>query len=35
MEECIFGAAGEKTWILTTKVPLRNDRNEIVGVVGI
>jgi len=35
MEECVFGAAGEKTWILTTKVPLRNDRNEIVGVVGI
>ena len=35
MEECIFGAAGEKTWMLTTKVPLRNDRKEIVGVVGI
>jgi diguanylate cyclase (GGDEF)-like protein/PAS domain S-box-containing protein len=35
MEECVFGASGDKTWILTTKVPLRNDRNEIVGVVGV
>jgi len=35
MEECVFGASGGKTWILTTKVPLRNDRNEIIGVAGI
>ena len=35
MEECVFGASGGKTWILTTKVPLRNDRNEIFGVAGI
>ena len=35
MEECVFGASGDKTWILTTKVPLRNERNEIFGVAGI
>jgi len=35
MEECVFGASGDKTWILTTKVPLRDDRNEIFGVAGI
>jgi diguanylate cyclase (GGDEF)-like protein/PAS domain S-box-containing protein len=35
MEECVFGASGEKTWILTTKVPLRNARGEIFGVAGI
>jgi diguanylate cyclase (GGDEF)-like protein/PAS domain S-box-containing protein len=35
MEECVFGASGDKTWISTTKVPLRNDRNEIFGVAGV
>ncbi len=35
MEECVFGASGEKTWIQTTKVPLRNDQNEIFAVAGI
>ena len=35
MEECVFGDSGDKTWISTTKVPLRNDRNEIFGVAGI
>ncbi len=35
VEECVFGASGEKTWILTTKVPMRNDQNEIFGVAGI
>ena len=35
MEEYMLDAAGRKTWILTTKVPLRNDRNEIFGVAGI
>jgi diguanylate cyclase (GGDEF)-like protein/PAS domain S-box-containing protein len=35
MEESVFGVSGEKTWILTTKVPLRNDQNEIFGVAGV
>jgi diguanylate cyclase (GGDEF)-like protein/PAS domain S-box-containing protein len=35
MEEYVLDASGRKTWILTTKVPLRNDRNEIFGVAGI
>ncbi len=35
MEECVYGASGEKTWIQTAKVPLRNDQNEIFGVAGI
>jgi len=33
-EEYVFDGAGEKTWILTTKVPLRDERNEIFGVAG-
>ncbi len=32
MEEFAWGS---KQWISTTKVPLRNDRNEIIGVAGI
>ena len=35
MEESVFGVSGEKTWILTTKVPLRNDQNDIFGVAGV
>jgi hypothetical protein len=35
MEECVFGASDDKTWISTRKVPLRDDQNEIVGVIGI
>ena len=35
MEECIVGASGSKRWMLATKVPLRNERNEIFGVAGI
>ncbi len=35
MEECIYGASGEKTWIRTSKVPLRDDQNEIFGVAGV
>ncbi|MGH6924183.1 MAG: PAS domain-containing protein, partial [Propylenella sp.] len=34
-EEYVVGARGEKTWILTTKVPLRNDQGEIFGLVGV
>jgi diguanylate cyclase (GGDEF)-like protein/PAS domain S-box-containing protein len=34
MEECVFGASGDKTWISTTKVPLRNKHDEIFGVAG-
>jgi diguanylate cyclase (GGDEF)-like protein/PAS domain S-box-containing protein len=34
MEEYVFDESGGKTWILTTKVPLRNDHNEIFGVAG-
>jgi diguanylate cyclase (GGDEF)-like protein/PAS domain S-box-containing protein len=35
IEEYVFDSSGDKTWILTTKVPLRNERNEIFGVAGI
>jgi PAS domain S-box-containing protein len=35
MEEYVFDESGGKNWILTTKVPLRNDHNEIFGVAGI
>jgi diguanylate cyclase (GGDEF)-like protein/PAS domain S-box-containing protein len=35
MEEYVFDASGGKTWIVTTKVPLRNDRGEIFGVAGV
>ena len=34
-EECIVNSSGAKKWLLTTKVPLRNEQNEIVGLVGI
>ncbi|RFB80534.1 EAL domain-containing protein [Methylovirgula sp. 4M-Z18] len=34
-EELIVDASGTMKWILSTKVPLRNERNEIVGLVGI
>ncbi len=34
-EEYVVGAQREKTWILTTKVPLRNEQGEVFGVVGI
>jgi diguanylate cyclase (GGDEF)-like protein/PAS domain S-box-containing protein len=35
MEEVIFDPAGGKKWLSTSKVPLRNDENEVVGLVGI
>lgn len=34
-EEYVFDASGGKTWVLTTKVPLRDENNEIFGVAGI
>src|ERR1019366_1027569 len=34
-EEYVIDASGVKTWITTTKVPLRNDKNEIFGLIGI
>ncbi len=34
-EEFFIDASGAKRWLLSTKVPLRNDRDEIVGLVGI
>jgi diguanylate cyclase (GGDEF)-like protein/PAS domain S-box-containing protein len=35
MDECVFDASGERKWLSTTKVVLRNDREEIFGLVGI
>ena len=34
-EEYVIDAFGRKTWILTTKVPLRNEKGEICGLVGV
>ena len=34
-EELVVNSSGAKKWILSTKAPLRNDRNEILGLVGI
>jgi diguanylate cyclase (GGDEF)-like protein len=34
-EECILDAKGNTKWVLSTKVPLRNERGEIFGLVGI
>ena len=34
-EEYIVDANGQKTWILTSKIPLRNDEDKIIGLVGI
>ncbi|MBV8661462.1 MAG: EAL domain-containing protein, partial [Hyphomicrobiales bacterium] len=34
-EELVVDSAGGKTWILTTKAPLRNSRNEVVGLIGV
>ena len=35
MEEVIVDPAGVRKWLSTTKVPLHNDLNEVVGLVGI
>jgi PAS domain S-box-containing protein len=34
-EEYILGADGAKTWIATTKAPLRNDHGDVIGVIGV
>ena len=35
LEEYLYDGAGGKTWILTTKVPVRNARGDIFGVAGV
>ena len=35
LEEYVYDGAGGKTWILTTKVPVRNARGDIFGVAGV
>jgi diguanylate cyclase (GGDEF)-like protein len=35
MDECVYDAAGQRKWLATTKVALRNDRGEVFGLVGI
>jgi diguanylate cyclase (GGDEF)-like protein/PAS domain S-box-containing protein len=34
-EEWIIEPSGKKQWLLSTKIPLRNNRGEIIGLVGI
>jgi diguanylate cyclase (GGDEF)-like protein/PAS domain S-box-containing protein len=34
-EELVVDASGASKWLSSTKVPLRNDRNDVVGLVGI
>jgi PAS domain S-box-containing protein len=34
-DECVFDVAGNRRWLSTSKVPLRNRKNEIVGLIGI
>ena len=34
-EESVIDAFGAQKWLLSTKVPLRNDRNEVFGLLGI
>jgi len=35
IEEFVVGLTGEKTYLLTSKVPLRNTKYEVVGMVGV
>jgi diguanylate cyclase (GGDEF)-like protein/PAS domain S-box-containing protein len=35
IEEFVVGVDGEQKWLSTSKVPLRNDDNEVIGMVGI
>ncbi|HEY1941873.1 MAG TPA: EAL domain-containing protein [Roseiarcus sp.] len=34
-EELVVDASGGKTWIVTTKAPLRNEENQVVGLIGV
>src|SRR5205085_10015709 len=34
-EEYVIDSSGAKRWLSTTKVPLRDDRNEVFGLAGI
>jgi diguanylate cyclase (GGDEF)-like protein/PAS domain S-box-containing protein len=34
-EEYVYDSSGGKTWLLTTKVPVRNARGEVFGVAGV
>ncbi|MEO8244940.1 MAG: PAS domain S-box protein [bacterium] len=35
LEEFVITAAGQKKWLATTKLPLRNVKDEIIGIVGV
>ena len=35
LEEYVYDGAGGKSWLLTTKVPVRNARGDIFGVAGV
>jgi diguanylate cyclase (GGDEF)-like protein/PAS domain S-box-containing protein len=34
-EECVHDTAGRKNWFASSKVPMRNARNEITGLIGV
>ena len=34
-EEYVLNKQGQKTWLLTTKIPLRDESNQIVGLIGL
>ncbi|MDX6290828.1 MAG: hypothetical protein QOH42_2627, partial [Blastocatellia bacterium] len=34
-EEYVIGNEGQKTWLLTTKIPLRDENDQIVGLIGL
>ncbi len=35
IEEYVIDVSGNKKWLSTSKVPLRNDQNEVIGIVGV
>ncbi len=35
IEEYVVGVSGEKKWLSTSKVPLRDDRHQVIGIVGV
>ena len=35
IEEYVVDVSGNKKWLSTSKVPLRNDQNEVIGIVGV